>query len=465
MHLKATSAVLLAMTVVACARTPVPQLVDGDVPLDWLGPVDSDARIWPDTEWWNSFDDDELSEIIELVKANNLDLATNQRNLRSAQIALREAGFDLWPTPNVSIGTGASSTRTRIDSVSSSFNDSGPVDLGGTLNYSGILSKPIDYDRAVADYDSRLAQVASTALNTLGTASSTYFQILLIRDRIVAAEQNLANAEAIGRITDARVDAGVAVPIESLQQQIAIEQQRTALSSLIQSELAARASLALLIGQRVEGFDVLGQTLDNITVPSVQPGLPADLLIRRPDLVQAEANLRGAVASVDLARRSFLPQISLTGNANASSPALVEVVSSPDTAVGLSATLVQTLLDNGQRRRNVEQSRIAMENGLDGYRQAVIAAFNDIEVQLSNLQLLDALYVVAQRNLQAAEEAFRIAELRYQQGVADYQTVLTSQNTLFNSRNAALDSKLQQLNAIISFYQALGGGWEREAAR
>lgn len=452
---------LIATT--GCARTPVPGLEASDIPVDWFGPVDAGAQVWPDTNWWDGFDDPELTGIIERVKAGNLDLATNTRNLRSAQIALEEAGFDLWPTPTLSLETSASSGRARVDAVTDSFTDRGPVELVGSAIYSGILSKRADYDTAVADYDSRVALAASTALNTLATAASTYFSLLLIRDRIVAAQQNLENAEAIGRITEARVDAGVAVPIEALQQQIAIEQQRTALAGLIQDDLAARASLALLMGIRVEGFDVAGRTLQDIEVPSVQPGIPSELLVRRPDLVQAEANLRGAAANVDVVRTSFLPQISLTGSASASSQALVDVVSSPDTFLGLTGALAQTLLDNGGRRRNVEQARLALENALATYREAVILAFNDIEVQLSDIELLAAQSEVARRNLEAAEEAFRIAQLRYEQGVTDYQTVLTAQNTLFSSRNSFLDYKLQQLNAMVAFYLALGGGWERGA--
>src|SRR5690606_9681456 len=101
-----------------------------------------------------------------------------------------------------------------------------PFELDSSFSYNDILSKPATFDRAEAQYDSQLAQAADLALNTLGTAASTYFQILLTRDRIVAAQQNVENAEAIGRIAQARVDAGVAVPIEALQQQIAIERER-----------------------------------------------------------------------------------------------------------------------------------------------------------------------------------------------------------------------------------------------
>jgi outer membrane protein, multidrug efflux system len=90
----------------------------------------------------------------------------------------------------------------------------------------------------------------------------------------------------------------------------------------------------------------------------------------------------------------------------------------------------------------------------------VLGAFNEVEVALSNIQLLEAQAEVAASSLEAAEEAFRIAQVRYEEGVADFQTVLQAQNTLFSTRNTFLDNKLQRLNAVLSFYQALGGGWE-----
>lgn len=447
---------------VACAITELPQISAADVPEAWQGPVVENADIWPETDWWNSFNEEELSSIIVQVQENNLDLANNRRNLESAQIALREAGFNLLPTPVVTIGTGASYNETRADGFNTSGSPNTPFTLGASFTYNAILSKPASYDRAVADYDSRVAQVADVALNTLGTTASTYFQILLTRDKIEAALQNVENAEVIRSIAQARVDAGVAVPIEALQQQIATERERNNLRSLIQSELAARSSLALLSGRTVQGFDIEGQTLQTIEVPTVQPGIPSELLNRRPDLVQAEANLRSARANVDLVKLDFFPNISLTGGINSSSTSLSDLVASPETVLNISASLVETLLDNGQRFRNVDQARISMENSLSSYRKVVLGAFNEIDVLLSNIQLLEALVEVAFANLGAAEESFRIAQVRYAEGVTDYQTVLISQNTLFSSRTAYLDNKLLQLNAIVGLYQALGGGWQSE---
>jgi NodT family efflux transporter outer membrane factor (OMF) lipoprotein len=455
-------ALVAALALAGCATLAPPPLEDGDVPAGWQGPIYDDAAVWPNTDWWNNFNDAELSAFIDAVKANNLDLANNRRNLESAQLTLREAGLARWPTPQVTLGDGTSFQSTRIDGATvASGNVPEDTLLVGSVSFGGILTKPATYARDLADYESRVAQAADVAMTTLGTATSTFFQLLLIRDRIVAARQNLDNAEVIGRIAQARLDAGVSVPIDTLQQQIQIEQQRNALQSLIQSDLAARASLAVLVGRHVQGFDVEGQTLQNVEVPRVQPGLPSELLTRRPDLYQAEMSLRGDAISVTIVRRSLFPQISLTGSTSASSASLTDIVSSPArSSVGISASLVQLLLDNGARRRDIEQAKIFLESSLASYRRAVLGAFNEVEVALSNIELLEAQAEVAASSLGAAEEAFRIAQVRYEEGVADFQTVLQAQNTLFSTRNAFLDNKLQRLNAVLSFYQALGGGWE-----
>lgn len=455
----------LGMTFVLLAggctlNTPVPPLESADVPSAWQGPVAAEAMVWPELDWWNAFDNEELTSIIAAVQANNFDLENNQRNLRNAQLQLREAGFNLLPTPSVTVGTGARYTETDTGALRNSSSPNQPFDLGASLSYNNILSKPSTYERSLAEYDSRLAQIASSSLNTLGTAASTYFQLLLIRDQLEAATLNVANAEAIAAFVNARVDAGVAVPIDALQQQIQVETQRNNLRSLEQRDLQTRSALALLMGRSVQGFDVSGMTLQTIEVPEVQPGMPSGLLRRRPDLVQAEASLRSQAANVDISYLNLFPNISLTGSFSASSTSLTDLVSDPDTVLSISTNLVQTILDNGQRYRNLEQARNNLESSLSSYRKAVIAAFNDIEVQLNNIQYLEAAEGVAERNLAAAEEAFRIAQVRYQEGVANYETVLRSQDSLFSTRNNYLNTRLQRLNAVLGLYQAMGGGWQ-----
>ena len=193
------------------------------------------------------------------------------------------------------------------------------------IGYTDILTKPYRFESAEATFESAVAQLASIRLNLLGTTASTYFSILFTRDQIEAAKLNLDNAETIGRITQARVDAGVLTHLDGLQQQIQVRRQRNALAQLRQQEYSARAALALLLAEPVRNLDVRATTLAELATPKVSPGLPSELLVRRPDIVQAELNLRRARANVAIARNALLPSISLTAGANTVSASLREL--------------------------------------------------------------------------------------------------------------------------------------------
>lgn len=456
------SSIGAAMLLNGCTlHTEVPQIADSDVPQQWLVAQDAQNQ-WPEQEWWNGFANAELTQLIATIQQQNLDLAINQRNLEAAQITLRDAGFDLWPTFNLGVGTGANYTESRIDGNQTSSSPNSPFEAGVSVNYGNLMSKPAVYTQEVANYDSREALVADVHLKTLGTSASSYFQLLLIRDKIRAAELNVENAALIYEIANARVENGVAVPIEALQQQIALQQQQANLSSLRQNELAALATLALLTGTGVQNFSLTGETLDDVAVPDIVTGLPSELLLRRPDLVQAEAELRSSTAALDIVRSAYFPDINLTSSLSSGTTALSQLLASPDTFLTMNAALVQTLLDNGQRGRNVDRARLTLENSLAEYRIAVIDAFNEIDVLLNAMDVQEELLQVALQNLATAEESYRIAQARYEEGLIDFQTVLTSQNTLFSSRNNYLDSKLAQLNTTVNLFEALGGGWQAQ---
>jgi len=443
-----------------CGSTPVPELPEGDVPTAWGYVSEGSEPGWPAIDWWQGFGSAELNELVRQLEDSNLDLEINRVNLEQAELTLRDAGFNLLPTPVVSVNASKNYSGNKPDGADYTDGGSESASLSLGITYADILSKPTQYASAKASYESSVASVVNTRLNTLATAASTYFQLLLIRDRIVAAEQNVANAETIANIAQARADAGTITPLDALQQRIAVATQQASLQSLRQSEYSAKAALALMLASSVRDFDVSATTLADVSVPSIMPGLPSSLLVRRPDIIQARANLVRSAKDVDLARLDFLPNISLTGSANLSSQSLSDLLSGADLFVGAAASLAETLLDNGSRVRNVKRSRLSLESSLASYRKVVIGAFNNIEVSLSNIELLGVLSGVAAENLSLAEEAFRLAEVRYREGAVGFETVLNAQTTLFNSRNSFLDSKLARLNAIISLYVALGGGWQ-----
>ena len=447
-----TAPVLLVALLAGCASTPLPELPADDVPDGWHGATRDEA--WPARDWWPAFDSGELLDLIERVRANNLELANTERILRTAELALIDAGLDRFPSLTIDAGARQSYAGTRPRDGDYTDGGSDAVDLTVGVDYSDVLARRPRFAAATARYESSLARAADARLRIVAAAAAGYFRILLLRDRIAAGQQNLAHAEAIERIVRARVDAGTALASEGLRQRIVVRRQANALRTLELDVLRARASLALMVGESVWDFDVEGQTLADLAVPAVAPGLPSDLLLRRADIVQAEAALREARADVDLARLKFLPRISLTGGGG---------LASTETAatVGATASLALQIFDLGRRGRGLEASRLRLESMLDDYRRTVIGAFNDVEVALADIDLLGSLGEVLAEDVVLAEESLRIVEARYREGVQEFEALLGAQDTLYGARNALLDNKLATLLAVIDLYTALGGGWRR----
>jgi outer membrane protein TolC len=190
----------------------------------------------------------------------------------------------------------------------------------------------------------------------------------------------------------------------------------------------------------------------------VAPGLPAELLVRRPDLASAEAQLAAADADVAAARAALLPDIQLSGSAGLASAALLSLAN-PASSVALSAAVAQTLFDGGRLRGRVETARSQRIQLVESYRQAIHAALKEVEDGLGN----------AERNRQQeasqllireeARRSLRLAELRYREGVDDLLTVLDAQRTLFQAEDQLAQLRLSRLTGALDLYKALGGGW------
>jgi NodT family efflux transporter outer membrane factor (OMF) lipoprotein len=306
------------------------------------------------------------------------------------------------------------------------------------------------------------ADRATVALTTVSSTANTYFQLLSLRARLTIARLNLENAQAVLQITQARVNDGIATPLELAQQLATVASQQASIPPLQQQELAARDALAVLTGRPPEGFAVAGQDLDAVVAPQVAPGLTSDLLARRPDIVTAEANLEGAHADLAAARAAFFPSISLTGDGGLTSATLVKLLTDPAATLAFGASLSQTIFDGGARAAQTDQAIAREQELLANYRGTVIGAFSDVETALGNIGHLaeQERYQTEQAN--QSQRAFGITEARYREGVADYLTLLDAQRTLYQSRDQLSQIKLARLQALVALYQALGGGWREE---
>jgi outer membrane protein, multidrug efflux system len=412
-------------------------------------------------DWWKSFESSELHQLVVDALAGSPDLAIAMERVRQAEAQVRIAGASLFPTLDLGVGTSRRITDSSqngsatSDASSATLSASYEVDLWGR-NAAGVRSAQSSLQATAFDRDTaRLTLIAGVA--------SGYFDVLSLRSRIAIAREDLVIAERVQAIVAARARNGVATALDVERQDATVLSQRAALLPLEQQERQTLAALAILIGRVPEGFDVQATGVADLKLPAIDPGLPAELLVRRPDLASAEAQLASANANLAQARAALLPSIQLTGAGGVSSTALLSFLSGPTTAVTLAMSVLQPIFDGGLLRGQVSLSEARERELVEAYRKAILAALSDVEKALVAADRT-AQQEVLQSQVQAkAQNALRLAEIRYKEGADDLLTVLDAQRTLFNAQDQLAQIHLNRLQAAVSLYKALGGGWRSGA--
>lgn len=411
-------------------------------------------------QWWRGFGSPLLNDWIETRLAAGPDLYIAAERVRQAQMTLRSAGSDRFPDASVS----ASSSRSRSDSpgIPASNRESSSaglsigyeVDLWGRIA-AGVRSARASYQASRYDYE-------TLRISTASTLASTYFQMLSTAERLKIARENLTIAERVLGVVQARFRNGVATSLEVSQQTTAVLAQRTAIVPLETQQRQLAAALALLLGQMPQGFDASGETFDQLAVPAVTPGLPSELLERRPDLAAAEAGLVTAAMDVHTARTALFPSISLSGSGGLSSSELLSLTN-PATSLSAALSMGLTLFDAGRRSSQIESARSRQRVAVETYASAVRTALKEVDDALGNVDVGVRQEASQQETVAQARRSLELSELRYREGADDLLAVLDSQRTLFQAQDSLIQLRLSRLNSALDLYRALGGGWEQAA--
>jgi outer membrane protein, multidrug efflux system len=446
-----------------CATRPPQALTPQIVPQAFVGPVAKQAPVWPRSSWWQRFGSPELSGLIELAQDDNRNLAVAAARLREARAEVTIQRAALFPAIDAEaqanrtgVGRSALSSNGQQDSIRNSFGLSASASYG--LDVWG-LSRDNLRSAEEALKASRFAQRA-VALTTTAAVANTYFEILALREQIAIANEDIAAIDGILRIVKLKVHAGTASHLDLAQEQAQIESVQGQLPLLEEQALEAQVALAVLVGQPPEGFRVEAQSADAIRLPEVVPGLPSQLLLRRPDVAEAEANLAAAHANLQAARAAFLPQFALSGSAGFSSAATNALLHGPSFLWDAGAQLVQTIFDGGKLIGQKDLAYATQDELVATYQSAVLNAYADVESALGQVRNYAREEQHLRQEVDAASEAFQISKLQYRQGVADLLNVLQAQQTLFGARDALAQARLARLQALVHLYEALGGGWQ-----
>ena len=454
---------ILSGGLVACGVTPSQEQVERDVdqaaqqqvpetPAQWQMAAESGEV---QAGWVESFDDPELTALIIEAQENNRDLAAAAANVDRAWALARQAGAAL--VPSVSATAGAARAGSPSGSISSSSNlalgaqVSWEADVWGRVR-SGQRAAVASAQAVEADFRFAQESLAAATAKAYFTAIEANIQTEIARDTVKILEETQ-------RIVNVQYENGMASAQDIALARSDLASARERLTAVEGSYRDAVRALEVLIGRYPGAMLELRETLP--TAPPAPPaGLPSELLERRPDLVAADRRVAAAFNATNQVRAARLPTISLTGNASAASSSLSSLLDSSNVAWTAGTNLLAPIFDGGVLRENVNIATAEQEQALAAYGQTAINAFRELETNLDQGVVVQQRIIDLQEASKEADEAFRIARLRYEEGEEGLLNVLTIQQRGISSRSSLSIAERLLLEQRVNLNLALGGSWE-----
>jgi multidrug efflux system outer membrane protein len=443
----------VAMLTGCLPKTERPDLVSLLVPPAYqAGPRNLPAAV-PALDWWRSFHSAELTRFIEEAQTANFDIGAAVGRIMQADAQAKITSAPLLPTLDFE-GLGSRSKLPGgrdVGEYRAALNASYEIDFWGKNRFN---SQAVQESAVNTRFNKEVVVLSTTV--SVGTA---YLNILVSQDRLRIARQNLAAASRILTLIRQRAQQGTASDLDVAQQESLVETVRATIPAFEQTLRQNIAVLAVLMGRAPEDLLVKGGSLYNLTIPRVSPGLPSQLLLQRPDIRAAEANLASAEASIDAARAAFFPTISLTATGGYDAT-IFRLLLTPQTAFyNVAVNITQPIFDGLRLEGNLELQQGRQFEFLKNYCSSILSGFRDVEVALIAIDQEAKRERVLAAAVASSRRAFNLSETRLREGVTDLVVVTQTQQTLFTNEDALVLSRFARLQDVLSLYQALGGGW------
>ncbi len=435
------------------AQTP-PALKELAGNTQWKMATPSDSLL--KGKWWEMFGDPELNRLEELVSINNQNVKQAEAQFRQARTVVAANHANYYPT----IGATPAITQTDIGKnghgVGTSQTFSLPVqatwepDLWGRVRLS-VEQAVENAQVSAADLENlRLSQQALLATDYFALAAAD-MQLAVLSNTIEAYDKNL-------RLTMDRFSGGVASKSDITLAQTQLLGARAQYTDMHVTRAQYEHAVAMLTGQLPSTFEI-GTSRINSPPPPIPLAVPSQLLERRPDIASTERQVAAANASIGIAQTAYYPSLTLSASAGLLSSNLATLVSYASRYWSAGPSLSQTLFDFGRRGAALEGARAAYDATVAGYRQTVIAAFQEVEDDLANLRYLAEEAVQQQDAVAAAQLSVDLENSRYKAGVDSYLNVITTQTILLGDQQTAVSILQRRMAAAVDLVKALGGGW------
>jgi multidrug efflux system outer membrane protein len=426
------------------------------------GPADAASEA-VQNDWWRLFDDPVLNDLVDTALENNADIAQAVARIEEADATLRAVNAALFPEIDLSGSANRTAYSNTVASPPAVGTPSVRNDLRLALSSSfevdfwGKLRRATEAARA-QDLSTRYAREVVT-LSIAALTTQTYFSLRSLDAQIAATRASLRTREDTLAIVRRRADGGLASDLEVRQAEGARSDAAFQQNEFLRQRALGEHLLATLTGKL--DLALVPGDITQLPRPALPPaGLPSTLLERRPDIRQAEQDLVAANAQIGVAKAHLFPTITLTGNFGGESAALAKLFTLPGRIWAFGAGLSAPIFEGGKLTALVDVQRARQRQSLANYQKTIRTAFREVADALTNVRQYTATERDAQASVDAAREALRLANIRYEAGYTGFLDVLDSQRSVNLSELALIRSRQNLLSAGVDLMKALGGGWD-----
>jgi NodT family efflux transporter outer membrane factor (OMF) lipoprotein len=411
--------------------------------------------------WWEMFQDPQLNALESQVNVSNQNLKAAEAQYTQARALVRYHRADYFPT----ITGGVSATRNRI-----SQNRPASVVANGTTYNDFQIPFELSYEvdvwgrvrRTVESYREQ-AQASAADLATVNLSMHAQLALDYFQARTLDAEEQLLNStvtqyqQALDLI-ESRFAGGLASDLEVQQAKTQLETTRAEAIDVGVARAQYEHAVAVLIGKPPADFSLAALPL-TAPPPRIPPGLPSELLERRPDIAAAERRMASANAQIGVAKAAYYPTIILGATGGFESGVISTLISGPSLLWSAGGSAVAPIFDAGRRRANLDQAIAAYDQTVANYRETVLTGFQQVEDNLAALRILENEAQVQEEAVVAAQKYLELANTRYVGGVTSYLEVTTAQSAALSDEITAVNILGRRMVDAVTLVQALGGGW------
>lgn len=438
--------VLLATGCVARSELPEQNVT---VPEQWqTGQTQSETQAI--SQWWTSFGDPQLNQWVEKVLATNSDLAIATLTLKQARLEAGLATSDTYPDVSASVSgerskplDGGESSKSYQASLSVSYE----LDLWGKLS----AAKDAAMWTALATQQEREA----TAQSLVATTAQLYWQIGYLNQRVELSNNDIKDAKETLALTQSQYRHGSVTRVNVLEAERTLAGLEATHRDYLQQRTEAVNAFAILFDQPPQDLATSIPALPDYAVPTIEAGVPADVLNRRPDVKQSLFELKSVLATKDNTDTNYFPSLTLTGALGGSSTELSKLLSDPIGTLGADLTL--PFLNWNEMQLNRDIAQVKYESAIISYRKTLYAALQDVDNALSAKENYEFQAEKLQKQYDSAAEVARIYKSQYEYGAIDITTLLDAQENERSAKASLLENRYNQLVNIATVYQSLGG--------